>query len=415
MTHHRTDLRILLDRVLDLTVQHPSVRDDDYRVEEDRAVFFKPDQLMGQPGDGVRLAAAGRVLDQILEPDSSAGRIRQQAAHHVELVIARPYLLALLAAGLVVSFFDDLGVVLDDAGQPVAGQHFIPQVVGLESVGVRRIAGAVVPSPVEGQKPRALALKMGAEPHLVVVDGEMRQAASKLEELFARVAVALVLLDGVFHRLLGEAVLELERGDRQPVDEQTEVERKLGLVAAIAELARDREAVLRVAGLGPLVPRRRRAVKQVDMARSVPDAIAQHVDRAAPADLALYSGQEPSPRRAVPAKVQRRGNDGLGCTEEGGKLGQVQAVLAVVVPRVAAGPAHAVAGRPLARRVRRAARLPGQGLADEALKPLSLVSVVTLSITWVQDRDFPELSRLYFLDGSSGFLSWVLNSGPCRG
>ena len=45
-------------------------------------------------------------------------------------------------------------------------------------------------------------------------------------------------------------------------------------------------------------------------------------------------------------------------------------MLAVVVPRVAAGPAHAVAGRPLARRVRRAARLPRQGLADEALKPL---------------------------------------------
>ena len=92
-------------------------------------------------------------------------------------------------------------------------------------------------------------------------------------------------------------------------------------------------------------------------------------------------------------------------------------MLAVVVPLVAAGPAHAVAGRPLARRVRRAARLPRQGLADEALKPLfaGVGGHTLIRLTWVQDRDFPELSRLYFLDGSSGFLSWVLNSGPCRG
>ena len=318
MTHHRADLRKLLDRVLNLLIQHPPVSDDDYRVEEDRAVFLQPDQLMGQPGDGVRLAAAGRVLNQVSEADSPAGRVGQQLSHHVQLVIARPYLHPLLASRLLILRFDDLGVVLDDPGQPVAGQRLFPQVVCLEPVGIRRIAGAVVPSPVEGQKPRALALKMRTEPHLVVVDGEVRQAASKLEQLFARVAVALVLLNRVFHRLLGEAVLELERGDRQPVDEQAKVERKLGLVAAVAELARDRVAVLLVAGLGPLVPRRRRAVKQVDMARSVPDAIAQHVDRAALADLSLCSGQELSPRRAVAVQAERPGRVGLGLAQKSG-------------------------------------------------------------------------------------------------
>ena len=47
--------------------------------------------------------------------------------------------------------------------------------------------------------------------------------------------------------------------------------------------------------------------------------------------------------------------------------------------------------------------------------PFSLVSVVTLSITWVQIGTLPELSRLYFLDGSSDFFSSVLDSRPCRG
>jgi hypothetical protein len=41
----------------------------------------------------------------------------------------------------------------------------------------------------------------------VVVHGEMHHAASELEELLARVAVALKLLDGVLDRLLGKTVL----------------------------------------------------------------------------------------------------------------------------------------------------------------------------------------------------------------
>ena len=92
---------------------------------------------------------------------------------------------------------------------------------------------------------------MRAEAHLVIVHGEVHHAAAELEELLARVAVALVLLDGVLDRLLGQAVLQLEGGDRQAVDEEAEVERELRLVAAVAELAGDAEAVGGVARLRP--------------------------------------------------------------------------------------------------------------------------------------------------------------------
>ena len=60
---------------------------------------------------------------------------------------------------------------------------------------------------------------MGTELHLVVVDGEVEQAAAKLEEFLTGVPVALVLLDGIIHRLFGQAVLQLECGDGQAVDE----------------------------------------------------------------------------------------------------------------------------------------------------------------------------------------------------
>ena len=76
-------------------------------------------------------------------------------------------------------------------------------------------------------------------------------AAAELEQQLARVAVALVLLDGVLDGLLGEAVLQLEGGDRQAVDEQAQVERELRLVRAVAELARDAEAVAREAARPP--------------------------------------------------------------------------------------------------------------------------------------------------------------------
>ena len=223
MAHDGADLGELPDGVPDLLVQQPPVGDDEGGVKDDLIVPFQPCELVGQPGNGVGLAAASRVLDQVPAADSFAGHVIKQPSHHVELVVAGPYLLPLPVAGLVVPRLQKLGVVLDDVGEPAAGEDLLPQVVGLEAVRVRRIAGAVVPPPVEGQEPRRLGLKLRAEPHLVVVDGEMRQAAAELKELLPRIAVPLVLLDGVFHRLLGQAVLQLEGGDGQAVDEQAQV------------------------------------------------------------------------------------------------------------------------------------------------------------------------------------------------
>ncbi len=371
MAHDGADLGELPDGVPDLLVQDFPIRDDDHRVEERLALPFQPDQLVGKPGDGVGLAAACRVLNQIPGADSPTGRIGQEPAHHVQLVVAGPYLLAPLAPRFLVLRHHDLGVVLDDVNEPFAGENLVPQVVGLEAVGVRRMARAVVPPPVEGQEPGRLAFEMGAELHLVVVHGEMSQAAAKLEELLAGMSVALVLLDGVIYRLLGQVVLQLEGGDGQAIDEQAQIQGKLGLIPAVAELPRHAEAVLSVLDLGLLVPRRRCAIKEVDMVRPVIYALAQHVDGSALADFPLQPGQELAPGRAVLAQIQRYGNVGLGGMQECGKLGQVHAVLPVVVLGVSAYPAGAVAGRPLAHcaPMRRIAGGSRQHRADEALEP----------------------------------------------
>ena len=116
----RADLGELLDGVADLLVEDPPVGDDDDRVEDRRAVAAQADQLVRQPGDRVALAAAGRVLDQVAPARAVLGRVGQELAHHVELVVAREDLVALLLAGLLVLALDDLGVVLEDVGQAVA-------------------------------------------------------------------------------------------------------------------------------------------------------------------------------------------------------------------------------------------------------------------------------------------------------
>ena len=214
VAHDGANLGELFDRVPDLLVQHPPVGDDEDGVKDDLVVPFQPCQLVGQPCDRVGLTAASRVLDQVPAADSFAGHVFKQPSHHVQLVVAGPYLLPLPVAGLVVPRLQKLGVVLDDVGEPAAGEDLLPQVVGLETIGIRLIAGAVVPSLVEGQEPRRLALKVRAELHLVVINGEVGEAAANLEELLPWIAVPLVLLDGVFHSLLGQAVLQPRRWRR---------------------------------------------------------------------------------------------------------------------------------------------------------------------------------------------------------
>ena len=328
---------------------------------------------MGEPGDRVRLAAARGVLDEVPPAGTVFGRVGQQLAHHVELVVARPDLLPALPAGAPVLLDDDPGVVLQDVGQAPAGEDALPEVVGLEAVGVGRVAGTVVAALVEGQEPRCLAPEMRAEAHLVVIDGEVGHAAPELEELLPRVAVAPVLLDRVGDGLPGQAVLQLEGCHRQPVDEEREVEGAPGRVAGVAELARHAEAVggealgrLRVAG-------RRRAVEEVDLVRPVLDPLAQHVDGPALADLALQAGEELAPGRTFPVESERFGHLGLGFLQEGRELGEIDAVLAVVVLLPPAGPGRAVDRRVLVELVRpgRLARIAGrtgEHRADPALE-----------------------------------------------
>src|SRR6266542_2787373 len=244
------------------------------------------------------------MLNQIAPPRALGLHVGEQPANDVELVISRPDLDGLLPARLRVSDFDDLRVVLEDVGETLPREYTLPKVVCLEAVRVRRIASPVVPPQVERQEPRTLAREMRAEADFLLVHRKMDHAAAELEQLLARVAVTLVLRHCIRDRLFREAVLQFEGRERQAVDEQRDIESALGLVAAIAKLARDAETVGPILLGGLDVASGRRAVEEIEMVRAVLDPVPQHVDGAALGDLALQAGEELAPRRAVLREVE---------------------------------------------------------------------------------------------------------------
>ena len=77
---------------------------------------------------------------------------------------------------------------------------------------------------------------------------------------------------------------------------------------------------------------------------SVLDPVTKDIDSSPLGNLSLHPRQEFATRWAVLAQVQRLGGNGLSGVEEGGELGEVYAVLSVVVLRVSAYPADAVTG-----------------------------------------------------------------------
>ena len=286
-----SDLHELPYGVADLLVEDAAVGDDEHGIDERTTVPFERDQLVGEPGDGVGLAAARAVLDQVASADAVCTHVGKQLLHDVELVVAREDLF-LSRPAVLVAFRYDLRVVLDDLGQLALFEDALPQIVGHEAGRIRRVARAVLIALVEGQEEALLSRKLRAELNRRVVNGEMHHAALEGKEGVARAAVASVLLDGVCRALLRQSVFQLQCDDGKAVDEKAEVERELRGVGRVAKLARHAEDVLRVHRLLLLVVFCRRQVEEDEVGGVDLDAAPQHIDDAAARKLRLQAAEE---------------------------------------------------------------------------------------------------------------------------
>ena len=224
----------LVDRVLQLLIQNDAVSHDDHAVEDALVrLVVQGSEPVGQPADGIALATAGRVLDEIVVPVPLAPSLLHQQPDRVELVVAREdHRLDLHLAAVVVASL--LGLQMDEPGkhveQAVPGEHLLPEVGRPVAAALRvgRVPGAPVTPLVEGKELGGVPGQPRGHANPLGVYGEVHErTALELEDRLPRIAVAPVLLDRILHRLPGERVLQLHRGDGDAVQTQRQVERLL--------------------------------------------------------------------------------------------------------------------------------------------------------------------------------------------
>ena len=130
--HHAQGLLELPDGLLELAVEQPPVGHDDNRVEDAPVIpIVQHRELVGQPGDGEALAAAGRVLDQVAPAGAVVSCVAHKAAHAVELLVAGKDQVA--PAGLAPALVLALNLVdelADEVEHAVPGPDLLPQVIG---------------------------------------------------------------------------------------------------------------------------------------------------------------------------------------------------------------------------------------------------------------------------------------------
>ena len=346
----------LEDRLLELAIEDDPVGDH-HDLVEDRMIVqaVERHQPMGEPGDRVRLARAGRMLDEVALARAFVARRRLHPSDGIPLVIARkdrrarPHL-----RGMGRAF---AGHDVDEPAQQVqpgvASPDLLPEVSRPVAVGIGRVALAAGVAAVERQKARLLAREPCRHLDRLGIDREVHERPTAEGDV-GRVAIGSVLVLGVLDGLVRERVLQLRRGDRDAVDEEAQVQ-GLRRRRLVWELARDGEAVGEVS-LGQFG---REAVgrleeRQADLDAVVVDAMAQDIDRAALVDLLGQSIGELLVRAGFAAVDRDEPLPSLGL-----RLGQESEQLGCVEP---ARPIEV--GRPLGLRAPLAD--PVSALLDEA-------------------------------------------------
>ena len=89
--NHACHLFQLLDGVLKLLVEYPSIGHNNNRVKDPIRISLRRIQMgqqMGEPCDRVRLATAGGVLDQVVVSNAFSNDRSPELTNHVELVVS---------------------------------------------------------------------------------------------------------------------------------------------------------------------------------------------------------------------------------------------------------------------------------------------------------------------------------------
>ena len=239
---------------------------------------------MGEPGDGKRLTASGRVLDEIALSRAGPTGIGNELSHAIELLVAwEDQRFPAGLAAVLVFLLDFVDKLAHQIKHTVARPCLLPEIrsgiAGLRRRH-RRVSRAAVVALVERKEARFGTGETGGDVDQIRIDGEMRQTSAKGEQRLSRVTIFLVLADRVLHGLAAEQVLEFSGENGDTVQKQNQIEALL-VLRAVAYLADNREEVGHVKAARLFVePAGRPEIGQTERAAHILDPVPQHVEDA---------------------------------------------------------------------------------------------------------------------------------------
>lgn len=100
---------------------------------------------------------------------------------------------------LPIDFLDHLRIILQNIRQRFLGHNLFPEIIGLDSIWIGRIACTVIVPLVERQESGRLTAQPCTHFHLVVINRKMYRTSFEVKDRLLRVAVVHVLIDRIIN------------------------------------------------------------------------------------------------------------------------------------------------------------------------------------------------------------------------
>ena len=205
----------LIDRVLQLAIQHTTVGNDNNRLKDfSVVVIMQPGKPVRQPGNRIGFTGTGTVLNQIIFTGAIGFDIFQQLCHHIQLMIPwkdHPFRLDFT---FFILFLFQMKVLMQDFQQAVFAQNIFPKIGSIIPIRIDRVPltahiSRSIAALIEREKIGFGSFQPGCHIYVGQIDSKVHQnPVLKLENSVLSCPVELILLNSVGSVLSGKLAFQ---------------------------------------------------------------------------------------------------------------------------------------------------------------------------------------------------------------